>query len=237
MKILFYDLENTPLLAYTWGTYKTNVLSILDSQRLLSFAYKFDDGPTHVLSRRLYTERQLVKKLWKLFDEADVVCAQNGDAFDQKVANHLFIKYGLKPPSPYKTIDTLKIAKKYFKFPSNKLDYLAEFLLGERKIETNFSLWVRCMKGEEAALKEMEKYNVHDVDILYRVYHQLKGWHTGHPNHNLYSDNTHTCPVCGGKTQRRGFMYTRTGKYQRYQCVECGAWSKGEKIKHDKVLT
>jgi hypothetical protein len=31
-------------------------------------------------------------------------------------------------PEPYKTVDTLKIAKKYFAVSSNKLDYLCQFL-------------------------------------------------------------------------------------------------------------
>lgn len=237
MRITYIDLETSPLLGYAWQMWEANILSLEKDSGLLSFAWKIDDGTTRVVSTREYTERQLVKMLWKVFDEADIICAHNGDKFDIKVSNKLFLKYKLKPPSPYKTIDTLKIAKKYFRFDSNKLDSLARYLLGEQKVSTDMSLWLDCMAGDTKALLHMEKYCKHDVDIQYRVYQTLKGWHTGHPNANVYNGTTHQCPNCDSNTQKRGFMYTRTGKYQRYQCTTCGAWSKGEKIKSDKVIS
>lgn len=237
MNILYFDLETTPIFGTSWGTYKTNILSIEKYSELLSVAYKVDDGPTKVVSRREYTERQLTKILWKLFNDADVIVGQNGDAFDIKVSNKFFIKHRFNPPAPYKTVDTLKLARRYFRFDSNKLDYLANFLLGENKLSTNYGLWDACMRGEVQALKDMEEYNKHDVEILYRVYQKLKSWHTGHPNHNVFNDTTHQCPVCGSHTQKRGFMVTRVGKYQRHQCKDCGAWSKGAKIASDKVIS
>lgn len=33
------------------------------------------------------------------------------------------------------------------------------------------------------------------------------------------------CPDCGSKDCiKRGFLYTRQGKSQRYQCKKCGKW-------------
>jgi DNA polymerase elongation subunit (family B)/predicted RNA-binding Zn-ribbon protein involved in translation (DUF1610 family) len=237
MNIVYFDLETTPMLGYAWQMWKTNLLSIEKNSGLICFAYKENDGATKVLSTRTHTEKQMVKTLWELFDKADVLCAQNGDNFDIKVANKLFIKHKLKPPSPYKTIDTVKIARKYFRFDSNKLDYLAQFILGEGKLSTEMGLWFSCMEGDVSSLKRMERYCKHDVNILYRVYQELKGWHTGHPNFKVYNGTTHKCPVCGGETQRRGFMVTRVGRYQRYQCKGCGAWSKGERVPHGKVIS
>jgi len=231
MNITYFDLETRPILGYAWTMWDANILHTVKESGLISFAYKVNDEPTKVVSTREYSEKQLVKMLWKIFDDADILVAQNGDKFDVKVANRLFIEHKLKPPSPYKTIDTLKIAKKYFRFDSNKMDNLAFYLLGERKIPTDMSLWVKCMAGDKTALKNMEQYCKHDVELLYRVYHKLKGWHTGHPNLNLYNGTSHECPMCGGKTQKRGFAFTRVSKYQRYQCVgECKGWSTGERI-------
>lgn len=238
MNILYFDLETSPILGFAWRNYKTDLLSIEKESGLLAFAYQINDGPVHALSRRNYSEKQLVKKLWKLFDENDVLCAQNGDKFDVRVANKLFIEHGLQPPSPYKTIDTLKIARKYFKFDSNRLDDLATFLLKEKKLETNKKLWMDCMKGNKDALKRMEEYCGHDVYLLRSVYMKMRGYHNGHPNFNLYSSSTHQCPNCGGPTTKRGFNYTRVAKYQRHQCKnrKCGAWSQGEKVNEDKVI-
>lgn len=237
MKILYFDLETTPILGYVWRAYEDSLLDIKKDFGLLCFAYSWNDEQVVIESLSTSTEKQMTKKLWELFNEADVIVAQNGDKFDIKVSNALFLRHKLKPPAPYKTVDTLKLAKKYFRFTRNSLDFLSQSLLGERKLETDKSLWFKCMEGDKDAFKKMEKYCVHDVVLLRRLYNKLKPWHTGHPNANLYTDNTHVCPVCGGKTQRRGFMYTRAGKFQRYQCTTCGAWSKGEKIKSPRVIT
>ena len=237
MNILYFDLESSPILGYAWQMWEANILAIEKETGLLSFAYKINDGPTRVLSVREYTEKEMVKLLHQLFNESDVIVAQNGDKFDIKLANRLFIKYNLPPPSPYKSVDTLKIAKKYFRFDSNKLDNLAYTLLGERKLPTDMALWLDCMKGDVSALRKMERYCKQDVDLLYKVYHKLRAWHTGHPNSNVYNETTHKCPVCSGNTQKRGFMYTRVGKYQRHQCTSCGSWSKGIKVNVEKVIS
>ena len=36
--------------------------------------------------------------------------------------------------------------------------------------------------------------------------------------HNL---NNPRCPECGSITRKLGFLPTRKGKKQRYQCIEC----------------
>jgi len=238
MNITYIDLEIGPIKGTAWGSYKTNLLSIDEDAPLLSVAYKINDGPTQVASRRLYSEKKLTRIMWNVFNDSDVIVAQNGDGFDIRVANTFFIRHGFAPPAPYRTVDTLKIARKYFRFASNKLDYIAKLLLRQKKLSTGMDLWFACMRGEEKALRKMERYNVHDVNLLYEVYHLFKGWHTGHPNSNLYNGTTHRCPTCGGKSQKRGFNYTRVGKYQRYQCQKegCYAWWSGEKINTAKPI-
>lgn len=238
VKILYFDLETTPIMGYAWRTYKTNLFSIEKESSLLAFSWKINDGLVQVLSRRTHTEKQMTKKLWQLFDEADVICAHNGDNFDIKFSNKLFIRHGHRPPSPYKKVDTLKMARRYFRFDSNKLDDLSKFMLGEEKIHTSAQLWKDCMAGQKNALIEMERYCKHDVVLLSRLYSELRAWHTGHPNYNVYNGTTHQCPVCGSDCQRRGTQHTRVGVYQRYQCKNknCGAWSQGEKVATEKVI-
>lgn len=239
MKILYFDLETTPILGYAWRKYKTNIFSIEEETGLLALSYAWNDKKPVVFSTRTKTEKEMTKLLWELFDEADVLCAHNGDNFDIKFANKLFVRHGFKPPGPYKKLDTLKMARRYFRFDSNSLDDLAKFLLGDEKIKTEPGLWKLCMNGNRTALRKMERYCKHDVVLQRNIYHALKPWHTGHPNHNLYQGTTHSCPTCGGdKLQRRGFNHTRVGVYQRYQCRDpkCGAWSQGEKVNPDKVI-
>ncbi len=246
-KILYFDIENAPNVTYTWGIYEQNVLSVTKEWYIISFAYKWNEGSVNVLALphfELYKtdptdDKELVKKLWELFDEADIIVAHNGDAFDIKKANARFLFHGLPPPQPYKTIDTLKVARKYFKLNSNKLDDLGKYLKVGRKLEhTGFSLWEGCLNGDEKSWRLMCLYNKRDVDLLYKVYDKLKGWMANHPNVNIYNDELNKCPVCGShKLQKRGFGYTKLGRYQRYQCTECGAWSRGPIIRTETNIT
>ena len=74
-----------------------------------------------------------------MFDEADVVIAHNGDKFDMRKANARFGHY--EPPMPVQQVDTLKVARKYFKFESNKLGDLGEHLgLGNKEVTGGFAL-------------------------------------------------------------------------------------------------
>lgn len=172
-------------------------------------------------------DRKLVKELWHLLDKAEIVVAQNGDAFDLKKINARFAYHKLPPPSPYRTVDTLKVARKYFAFSSNKLDHLGASLGLGRKLEhEGFPLWRRCMLGDKKAWKKMKAYNKQDVLLLEKVYFRFLPWIKNHPNLNTYSDST-VCPKCGSKELlKRGYQFNQTTKYARIQCKSCGGWSR-----------
>ena len=83
-----------------------------------------------------------------------------GDEFDIKKANARFIYHGLKPTKFYLSIDTKKVAKKYFKFDSNSLSSLGEYLgLGEKVDTGGYSLWKGCLLGDPASWKKMKMRN------------------------------------------------------------------------------
>jgi DNA polymerase elongation subunit (family B) len=229
LKVLIYDLENTPNVSYTWGKYEQDVIAFKQEWYMLSWSAKWLGGqqitkglidyPNFKKDKR--DDKALVTDLWKFFNEADVLIAHNGDRFDQKKSNARFIKHGLTPPSPYKTIDTLKIARRYFSFNSNKLDDLGEYLDVGRKVKTGgFDLWLGCMDGDEESWRLMKKYNKQDVLLLERIYQKLKPWIQNHP-----TDNFEDCPNCGSKNLiKQGIKLTRTGKKQQLRCLDCGAW-------------
>lgn len=239
-RILIYDIESTPNLAYVWGKYDQNVIKFEREWSLLSFAYKWlGDSKTHAVGTNNFTEEQLVLRLHQLFSEADVVIAHNGDKFDQRKVNAKFLEYGLNPPSPYKTIDTLKVARKYFALNSNKLDDIGSILKIGNKAETGgFETWLACMRGEKRAWQKMLKYNKQDVVLLEKVYLKLRPWIDNHPGVNLYG-KPESCPKCGkGPLHARGTRKTtKTGTYQRYQCQNCGGWSHSRKSESVKNLT
>jgi hypothetical protein len=207
---------------------------------MLSFSYKWlgekaiytkalCDYPLY--KSNLENDFFLIKDLHKLFDEADILIAHNGDKFDIKKANARFIRYGMKPPAPWKSIDTCKAARKYFSFESNKLNDLGVYLgVGKKMANTGFDLWRRTMAGEQKAWNQMKQYNRRDVLLLERVYEHLRPYMATHPNLGLYQDRP-CCPVCQSMdVQRRGIIVSAARKYTRYQCQGCGAWNKGEVV-------
>ena len=181
----------------------------------------------------------MLKEIHKLLDEADVVIHYNGKKFDIPTLNKEFLLHGLTPPAPYKQIDLLKEVRSNFKFISNKLDYVAQALkLGQKVKHKGHQLWVDCMAGKEDAWQQMEEYNIQDVELLEKLYDSLKPWIKSHPNHGLYGEvfDSHVCPNCSsGKLRRRGYAYSNTYRYQRYQCTDCGKWSRGAKSLGPKV--
>ena len=230
-KVLLYDIETTPSLGYVWGKWEQNVIEFKSEWEVLSVAHKWlGDRAVQAVGQNTMSEEDIVKHVHSLFEEADVVIAHNGDRFDQKKMNAKFIEFGLNPPAPYKTIDTLKIARKYFAFNSNKLDDLGRVLGAGRKVETGgFSLWKGCIENDPAAWKKMLKYNKQDVQLLEKVYLKLRPWMDNHPALNNMTDRPSACPKCNteGKMQARGFATTKVAKRRRYQCAGCGGWCQG----------
>ena len=244
-KVLFFDIETAPNLGYVWGKFEQNVIEYTQEWYMLAWSAKWQNGK-HV-SRCLAdyegyvpnteNDKDLVTELWKLFDEADVIIGHNGDKFDIKRTNTRFIEHGMTPPEPYKTVDTLKAARRHFSFNSNKLDDLGRRLGVGRKLKhSGFALWTGCMSGDEKSWNLMKKYNRQDVLLLERVYDKLLPWIAGHPNIAVLSGVENGCRNCGSRNlQKQGFAITATGKSQRYKCKDCAAWSSGKHTKMTEV--
>lgn len=238
-RILLYDIEVSYTVGAVWGLYEQNVLHVLRNPYILTVAWKWlGEKTTHVISlpdfplykKEKRNDRDLVKYMWKLFDEADVIIAHNGNAFDQKWTYGRFLVHGMVPPSPSQYVDTKLVAKAKFRFNSNKLDDLGIYLGVGRKIHTDKDLWVDCIENDlSSAWAKMCKYNKQDVVLLEKVYNKMKPFITNHPNLNLLNGTTCSCSVCGSTNlQKRGYHITRTAKKQRFQCQDCGHWELGK---------
>lgn len=168
-------------------------------------------------------EKGLLKEVWELLDEADIVIAHNGKQFDIPTLIARFLFYGLKPPSPYRVIDTKQEFKKYTKTGSNKLDDLGDYYGLGRKIEhEGFPLWKACMAGDRNAWQKMKKYNKQDVLLLEKIYLKLRPWISNHPNLSMYLEQT-SCPKCGSVMgfNKSGFYTNTSTRYQVYRCKNC----------------
>lgn len=234
MKILLLDIETSPNVAHVWGLWQQNVGTnqLLESSEVMCWAARWY-GEREVMFMSSYTSSHtsMISGMHSLLDDADVVIHYNGKKFDIPTLNKEFVLLGYAPPSPYKQIDLLRVVRSNFKFPSNKLDYVAQRLgLGKKVKHEGHELWIKCMNKDPQAWKKMERYNKQDVVLLEKVYNKLLPWIKSHPNHNLYDDVERVCPSCGSNhLTKRGLARTIGGVYQRYQCFNCGSWSQGTK--------
>jgi ribosomal protein S27AE len=135
--------------------------------------------------------------------------------------------HDLLPPSAYKEVDTLQVARRHFKFTSNRLDSLAKQLgIGEKLEHGGFDVWKAIIERRDpAAWKLMRRYNKHDVVLLEQLYLRLRPWMDQHPNLALISDKPRACPKCGAaqtKIKSRGWRYYQVTKRRAFRCNDCG---------------
>lgn len=242
-RTLIYDIETSPNLAWIWGKWEQNAIAFEEEWLILSISWKWL-GESEIYSDCIgdhwsnsqadgFDDYEVVFKLHELFNEADIVVAHNGNRFDQKKARARMIYWGLEPPSPFREVDTLQIAKRHFAFTSNRLDDLCQYLQIPGKIETGgFSTWLGCLRGEAGAWAKLVRYNRNDVRILERLYKKLRPWTDSHPNVALMTDEMTACPKCGvkGKMTLQGWRYHAVTKRRRYQCQACGGWAQGRVV-------
>jgi DNA polymerase elongation subunit (family B) len=248
-KILLWDIETAPLKNWCWGIWEQNIsVNMIEKDwHLLSWAAKWlGDPKTKVFymdqrkAKNIEDDREILKGLWKLLDQADCVITQNGKAFDAKKVNARLAIHGIPPPSPYKHIDTKQLAKKNFAFTSTRMEYLSTVLCPEEtkskhKKFPGFELWDQCIKGNSEAWEEMKKYNIQDVITLEKVYKRLAAYGVGVDLNVFHSDSAYRCHCGSSDFTKKGFAFTASGKFQRYKCAapECGAWHQDKGAKNN----
>ena len=233
-RIVSFDLEVSPALGYFYPpTYETGILKVEERQKLMSFAWQLV-GEKKIHSLCLYDmdtykvdprdDKLLTIELHKVMSDADILLGQNSDNFDIKMANYFFIRNGLEPIPPTKSLDTKKIAKRYFRFANNKLDNLGEELgVGGKTKITQAQIWQECfLEGNKSSWKLMNTYCENDVRVTTEIYLKMRGFMHQHPSLSRISGEWDSCPRCGSYSFRiKAYRTTNTSRYHQYQCNEC----------------
>lgn len=236
MKLLLVDTELSFALYYAFPSKKPQYLparQVKEHQSIVCARWKWFGekkvGGVSVLDdparfRKNHRDDYIVAvKLHKAFMEADVICAHNGDSFDIKHANTLFIKHNLEPVPEKKSLDTLKIARRYFNFTGNGLDDLLKFFGYPGKSEKPD--WIKLTEGDEKEIRKAMKYCGNDVLGLERL---LKIFLPYIPKHKALVSKG-PCVECGSKhIQKKGQDFDGTRIYQRVKCMNCGHNDKRE---------
>ena len=239
-KILTYDIETTPLLAWIWRLGKQVVRhdQLHDDwaqYNIICIGYKWmHEREVHVLQwDKKHNSSKMIEEFDKVIEQADIIVGQNSDSFDYKHINAQRLMHGLDPLPNWAGVtfeDTLKMARKYFNFPSNKLDYFSKHLLGRGgKIKMELSDWVHIVtKSKEApkAMAKMIKYQKKDVLDGEATFKLFRKHCLPKLNRATFSGQGHACIHCGGNNlHKRGLAYSGTSVYQQYHCNDCRGYA------------
>lgn len=232
-KILIFDVETSPVLAWVWKTgpkisVRPDQIKAGQKFDIICICYKWAHEKTiHSLDWGIKRQNSaaMVDAFSKIIEQADVAIAHNGDRFDIKQINTQRLFHNQPPVAWPTSEDTLKQFKKHFYFPAYNLDYLAKTLTGSGKDRMEFQDWIDIVEHKNPkALAKMIAYCKRDVQKLYEVWKKSAKYCKAKVHAGIISDaNRDTCPRCAAtKFRRDGFIVTTVGRYQRYQCMACG---------------
>ncbi len=240
LRILCLDIESFPCEVYAWGLGEQIItLDFLKRDwTVCAWAAHWVGEPADKIiymdnrgRRNLYDDKQLIKGLAELMNQADVVIGQNVRKFDIRKLAARAVIHGLPPFRPVKVTDILTEERRVFAFTSHKLGYKTE-LINEKykKLKhekyPGFDLWKACMADKLDAWKVMEIYCKYDVLSTEEHYLAVQGWIHTHDLGGTQGGVVH-CRCGSMNLIRRGYAHTDAGKYQIYLCRDCGKWPRG----------
>ena len=205
IKRLFFDIETSPLITYSWRVGYNLTLgydNIIEHLKIICVSYKWEhDEKVYNLSwnPKTRSDKKLIQDFAKIFNSADEVIAHNGDRFDIKHLRTRALINGVNFRPTYRSLDTLKKSRSSFKFPTNKLNDIGQFLgVGEKEKHEGFTMWKKCMNGDTEALEKMLSYCDRDVILLEDVFHNIQNYITNNTHAGVINGGMKTdCPNCG----------------------------------------
>ena len=228
----YFDLETSFMQGYFFDIWQINIpmSQVTKQSHLLTASWAMnDDEPVGVRLTpedvKTGNDLEVVVKLIEAINSCDVAVTFNGKKFDVKKLNTRALYWGLPPVAIPRHIDLMQDAKRLFKFPSNSMQNISQYLGEDGKINTGGSrLWQRCAEYDnyevcDAALQEMLEYNLQDINATRDLHKRFMGW----------SKNTPNIGTITKKVQGKDLK-----EYTELLCVHCGS-SEVSKIMIDGV--
>lgn len=242
IKRLFFDIETSYHTVRLWRTGKVNWVdasNIIEHKKIICISYKWQyEDTVHTLDWR-NGEKEMLKEFISIMGEADEMIGHNGDRFDIKELRTRCINYGVLMFPTYRTLDTLKKARQYFSFASNRLDYLGEYLNVGRKLDhEGMQMWIDIVENDsEEALEKMIKYCEQDVILLEDVYYVLSPYITHNNNFAVLTGGEKwECPECASSDVKMFRTYsTPLGTIRRE--MKCNSCKKQYKVSNKTYMS
>jgi len=227
---LFFDIETSPNIGLFWEAgYKKNITTdnIIRERAIICICYKWED------EKEVYSlqwdskqcDKTMLKKFIEVANTSNEMVGHNGDKFDLAWIRTRCLFHHIEMFPTYVTIDTLKVARSKFRFQSNRLNYIAEYLGLGNKIKTEFNLWKDILLNKDKiAMEKMIKYCKKDVTLLEQVFKALRGHMTAKTHYGVvFGQDRGSCPECGSDDLiRNNQVVTATGLTRiQYKCKTC----------------
>ena len=229
-KRLFFDIETSYCTGWFWRpSFKTSISydQVLNNSAIICICYKWEgSNKIHHLKWDKGNDKQMIKKFVDVLLDADEVVGHNSDKFDLKWVRTRCLISGIKSLPDFKSIDTLKISRQKFNFPSNRLDAIGKFLgFGGKKDTGGIQLWHDIIqKNSTKAMTEMIDYCKRDVELLEKVYLKLEGYSNSKTHRGVQAGNDKcSCPNCGADNYRvQQTKYMASGMVKKIlNCKDC----------------
>ena len=170
-----------------------------------------------------------MRRVWDVFNDADLIIGHNADRFDARHLTGGWAEMGLPAPSPYKVVDTLKIARGTFAYESNTLDALNRRLGIDAKTDKYDARIARAaVNGDKEAQARIEGYNRGDIIASEALFDRLRPYAKGIPHLGMWTDDEMACPSCGSTMTATGkTVHANVQRYEHLTCPNCGAHARG----------
>lgn len=250
LKYCYFDLETSFMISYHFDIWNINIpmSQVIKQSHLLSASWAFNDEEPQGIRLtpedvKTGNDLEVVVKLIEAINKADCIVTFNGKKFDVKKLNTRALYWGLPPVVIPRHIDLMQDAKRVFKFPSNSMQNISQYLGENGKIATGGSrLWQRCSEYEnyevcDSALQEMLDYNLQDINATRDLHRRFMGWSKNTPNigvmtkqvqgKDLKEDTELLCVHCGSSDVSKILVdgvakqgYTSVSSFDLYRCGE-----------------
>ncbi len=241
-----YDIETSARMGLFFGqSYNASIAKVVQDSYVMGFSYKVVGvrgvKSVYIWDFPLYKREPrndiMVVKAWvDLMGVADIIIGHNSEQFDTKVMMGHLIKHKLPPIALPVQVDTKKAIKRVARYDSNKLDDLGEvYKIGRKLRHEGIDLWWDCMIGVKESQQKMVRYCEQDVRLTERLYLHELPYMVTHPNMAVLTNQPDVCRSCGKNKGfvKNGFDYTKTGKYARFQCINCRSNNRSRKAEKD----
>ncbi len=239
-KILFYDLETSPLQAWIWSPGQQyvghkNLVKEHSRYGIICICYCWNDGKPAQSIEWGYEEQdtaKVVEEFDKIIKQADWTIGKNSDRFDTKMLNACRMFAGLPgmPEWTKYTDDLEKQMRRYFRMPSQSLDYISSQLGLGGKVKMEMQDWIDIVtknNNGEKSFNKMIRYCKKDVEDTRTLWNKLEEHFEPKLNMSTFlHTGENICKNCGSSNLiKYGIRCSGKFRWQTFFCNECNRYA------------